>query len=83
MSTIDDLAGKFPEYDILRMDGYDAAIIGLLWELDREQPVIAYDRELVLNILVEREGMTYEDAVEFHEYNQAGAYLGPGTPVFL
>jgi hypothetical protein len=27
--------------------------------------------------------MTYEEAVEYHEFNQAGAYVGELTPVFI
>jgi hypothetical protein len=27
--------------------------------------------------------MDREEAEEFHEFNQAGAYLGEGTPAFL
>jgi len=28
-------------------------------------------------------GMTYEEAVEYHEFNQAGSYVGERTPVFI
>ena len=28
-------------------------------------------------------GMSYEDAVEFWEYNQIGAYVGENTPCFI
>jgi hypothetical protein len=27
--------------------------------------------------------MTYEEAVEYHEFNQLGAYVGERTPVFI
>ena len=36
----------------------------------------------VLDILID-DGMTYEEAVEYFEYNIVGAYLGERTPTFL
>jgi len=37
----------------------------------------------VLEILMTRDGMSYEEAREFYEFNIVGAYVGPGTPVFV
>ena len=34
-------------------------------------------------ILVERDGMEYEDAVENFEFNVVGAWVGDNTPVFI
>ena len=30
-----------------------------------------------------RDGMNYEDALEFFEFNTLGAYVGKQTPVFV
>lgn len=30
-----------------------------------------------------KEGMTYEEACEFHSFNTEGAYVGPKTPLFI
>jgi len=30
-----------------------------------------------------KDGMTYEEAVEYFEYNQMGAWVGERTPCFL
>lgn len=44
--------------------------------------VVAYDYDLVIAAL-EAQGMTYEEAVEYHEFNQLGAWVGERTPVFI
>jgi len=37
----------------------------------------------VLKILVDRDGMSPEEALEFFEYNVIGAGMGERTPVFV
>jgi hypothetical protein len=73
LSDIDD--------ELLLMDGFDDCIIGVCHSFGGE-PVVAYDYDRVIASL-ESQGMTYEEAVEFHEFNQAGAYVGERTPVFI
>ena len=63
------------------MTGFDDCIIGLCTRFGMDT-VVLYDRDKVLEKLVKREGMTYEEAVEFFEYNQIGAWVGEGTPAF-
>ena len=63
-------------------DGFEAAIIGIACRACAP-PVVAYSREKCVEILMERDGMTYEMAEEFFDYNVAGAYVGEGTPVFI
>jgi hypothetical protein len=80
MSDIrDELAEIDP--DLLLMDGFDDCIIGIC-ESFGSVPVVAYDYDRVLANL-QASGMTYEEAVEYHEFNQAGAYVGERTPVFI
>jgi hypothetical protein len=80
MSDIrDELAEIDP--DLLLMDGFDDCILGIC-ESFGGVPVVAYDYDRVLANL-QASGMTYEEAVEYHEFNQAGAYVGERTPVFI
>lgn len=80
MSDIrDELADIDP--NLLFMDGFDDCIIGIC-EAFGSVPVIAYDYDKVIATL-QSDGMTYEEAVEYHEFNQAGAYVGEQTPVFI
>lgn len=83
---IDELAEKHGT--VLRMepaDVYDPAVIAFAIGVGSRagQHFLVYDRELVVEQAVEHEGMDYETAVEWHEFNTFGAYLGAGTPVFV
>jgi len=77
---LEDIAEKYP--DFMTMDGYDYAVIGIVKESKSIKAAIAYDYDSVLDVSVKM-GMTYEEAVEFFDYNQIGAYVGPHTPIFI
>lgn len=48
------------------------------------QPALAcYDVEKCLEILMKRDGMTYEEAQSWFEFNTLGAWVGENTPVYL
>jgi len=66
------------EEDCALADGFDDALIGIA-----QQFIAVYDREKYVQILVDRDGMDYEEANEFFEFNVQGAYVGEGTPAFL
>lgn len=65
--------------DLLKADGFDEAIIGIVRRMD----IIAlcYDRDKVIEILMR--DMSEEDAYEYFDYNIAGAYVGEHTPFFM
>ena len=66
--------------ECLLADGFEGALIGYAQQFNR---VLAlYDWEQCLKILVERDGMTWDDAEEFFEFNVIGAWVGDATPVF-
>lgn len=67
--------------EMLTMDGYDDCIAGICTRFGQE-PVIIYDRAKVIARLM-NDGMTEDEAEEFHEFNQAGAWMGERTPAFL
>ena len=75
---IDNLADELGT-PMLRMDGYDDCVIGYVRAFGRSA-VLLYDHDLVIAKLAA--DMTVEEAEEFFEFNQAGAYVGPGTPAF-
>tara|TARA_R110002167_G_scaffold244793_1_gene450253 strand:- start:432 stop:692 length:261 start_codon:yes stop_codon:yes gene_type:complete len=66
----------------LTMDGYDDCAIGILERYGMESIVI-YDKEKVINQLMDEGIPTYEEALEFYEFNQLGSWVGDGTPAFL
>tara|TARA_R110000751_G_scaffold292273_1_gene399585 strand:- start:44 stop:283 length:240 start_codon:yes stop_codon:yes gene_type:complete len=65
----------------LEADGLEDALIGTGWQFIQE--LMVYSVKKVLEILMTRDGMSYEEAREFFEFNIVGAYVGPGTPVFV
>ena len=77
---IKDLYGD-DEPDILFADGFDEAIAGVTW--DGERTRVVYETEEILNILMERDNMTYDEASEFFDFNVAGAHMGVYTPLYL
>ena len=65
----------------LIMDGYDDCIAGVLQRCG--MPLIGvYDKEKVIQKLMD-DGATFDEAHEFFEYNQLGAWMGEGTPAFI
>jgi len=65
------------------MDGFDDCIVGIVSHGSHTQPFVVYDREKVIRKLMERGPMSREDAEEYHEYNQVGAWVGSQTPGFI
>ena len=67
--------------DALSADGFEGCELGVAYRACN-QPVLAYDREKCIEILMTRDGMDREGAVEFFEFNTLGAVVENG-PVFL
>ena len=44
---------------------------------------VAYDTNKCIKILMSRDKMSREEAIEYFEYNVAGAYVGDHTPSFI
>jgi len=70
--------------DALIADGLDTALIGWTdsWTGNGRAVRAVYSIKKVLEIFVEQ-GMDEEEAQEYFEFNVAGAYVGPHTPVFV
>ena len=68
--------------EALLAEGFEDAIIGMC-ERFHAEPVVAYDKDKCVKILIERDEMSYEEATEYFEFNVQGAWMGEGTPVFI
>jgi hypothetical protein len=66
--------------EALLMDGFHDCIIGMCRRFGMDD-VVLYSQEKVLERLM-NQGMTHEEAMEYFEYNQIGAWMGEGTPAF-
>ena len=75
---LDRLAEEEPES--LQADGLDDAIIGAARQFNRT--LVLYDYNKAVEVFM-KQGMTYEEAVEWMEFNVVGAWVGEYTPLFL
>ena len=64
------------------LTGFDDAIIGLAEEFGNG-PRILYSREKILQILQERDEMSFNDALDFYDFNILGMYVGEQDPIIL
>ncbi len=67
------------EKEQIKADGFDEAIIGQEYNDGR----YVYSIEGILEILMIRDDMTMEDAMEFFSFNIEGAYVGEMTPLYI
>jgi|APGre2960657373_1045057.scaffolds.fasta_scaffold15382_1 hypothetical protein len=70
---------------MLKADGLDQAIIGEanIWRDNAQETVLVYSCDKIADILMTRDSMTEEEAIEFIGFNIEGAYMGKDTPVFV
>jgi hypothetical protein len=67
--------------ELLFADGFDDAIIGTASR--GGETFVVYDEWLCLETLMARDGMDLDEAREFFDFNVAGSWLGPKTPLFV
>ena len=67
--------------DAITADGFEKALLGFGHQFNT--PVAVYSKDRCLHVLMERDGMSREDALEFFDFNVAGAWVGEGMPAFL
>ena len=80
MKNDDWLLQALEENECLVADGFDSALIGITSGIN---PVAVYDINQMLTILVKREKMNVEDALEHLDFNVIGAYVGEKTPIYM
>ena len=66
------------ENKTLFADGFNNAIIGVT-----DDHRIAYSKVRMTEILVTRDDMSVEEAIEFLEYNTWSAYITEYTPIYI
>ena len=63
-------------------DGYDDCIIGVGTRCGMTD-VFIYDKHKMITKLARRDDMTYDEALEFIDFNIAGAFIGEDTPILV
>ena len=80
MFRVEQIMQALVDEEALLADGFEEALLGHTQGLN---VVAVYDYDMCVHILMERDGMTCEDAVEFMDYNVTGSYVGEKTPIFI
>lgn len=68
--------------EALLADGFEDAFLGVVRRCGQPN-LAAYSVDRAVQILIDRDGMSEEDAREFFEFNVVDAWMGPHTPVWL
>ena len=79
----DTIAEHYPDEDLLQADGFDDAISGVAYDKVTGVHRIVYSRNRCIEILIERDGMGADEAIEYFDFNVEGAYMGQGTPIWV
>ena len=68
-----------------RWTDLDKAIIGttLTYQEGERVPVFVYSGEEIVSVLMIRDGMGRDDAMDFIDFNIEGAYIGKDTPLLV
>jgi hypothetical protein len=78
---IQDYCLNFFDDSIITVDGFELAFLGCGYSFNGSYAI--YSLSNCLEILMQRDGMTYDEAEEYFEYNVIGSYVGDRMPVFL
>lgn len=80
-AAIEDYLDMLGESALL-LDGFDEAFIGLSQRIN--EPLLAvYSYDKMVDVLVQRDEMEYEEAVEYIDFNVIGAWVGSQTPLIV
>lgn len=79
--TRDEIAENYPELLVLDPEYFDAAILGVANRINTA--AVCYSESKIIEILMKEDGMDYDEAVEYYQYNILGSWLGEHTPMYL
>ena len=74
---LNDIIEAHEDEEILKADGFDSAVIGIDSNLR-----LIYSVSKCIQILIDTQGMDYEDAAEYFFFNVESAYVGEKTPIW-
>lgn len=79
MTIREQLADESPDILLLDEEKYDEALLGIVYKTTGM--VAVYDTIKIIEIL--NQEMSYEDSVDWYEFNIAGSYMGDQTPIYM
>jgi hypothetical protein len=68
--------------DALFAEGFDDAIVGVVRRCG-QPTIVGYDYDSCIKTLMDRDGMSHDEAVEYLEFNAVGAWCGENTPAWV
>jgi len=83
MNKLEIIIEQYPDLDFLSADGFENAIIGVVYDKTTGTYRLAYSRAKCIDILMDRDGMGGEEADEHFDFNVEGAYMGDKTPIWV
>jgi hypothetical protein len=75
------LSEEYPDLLVMEPSYFDAAILGVVTRIGLE--AVCYDKAKVIRYIMGHDKMSYEEALEYFEFNVIGSWVGEHTPVFL
>lgn len=71
--------------EMIILEGYDSCISGYadVWHNNERISTIIYSGHELIEQMVNEDGMTEEEAMEYIAYNIEGAYVGSSTPIIM
>lgn len=80
MKKHDIINEHYSDEEILIADGFDDAIIGIVYDKLSGHNLVAYSVTKCIKILMKQE-MSYDVAREYFDFNVSDAYVGSKTPI--
>jgi len=78
---IQDYCNTYFDDSVILADGFELAFLGCGYSYSGSYAI--YNLGTCIEILMQRDDMSFDDAEEFIEYNVIGAFVGDRMPVFL
>ena len=69
--------------DLIKIDGFDRALIATGRQCGRSEDLLIYSLYKMISILMEDDSMTWDEAVEYIEFNIFGSYIDENMPVVV
>lgn len=78
MDILNKILEHYPEEGYVKVDGFDAAIIGLA-----SKGCLVYSINGIIEILMSRNNWKYADAFDYFYYSIEASYHGDKAPIFI
>jgi hypothetical protein len=83
MTNLEIIIEQYPDEEFLSADGFDDAIIGVTCDKNTGVYKLVYSNLKCVEILMIRDGMSQEEAIEYFDFNVEGAYMGEKNPIWV